>query len=73
MKWLLKGKVVCDFRGFPLGKVKKVWFDDSNGPMVIVERQDSVEPNLNSWEAIPLRAVDSVTEHVRLKPPIFAE
>lgn len=73
MKWLLKGKIVCDFRGFPLGRVKKIWFDDSNGPMVIVERNGAVETDLNSWEAIPLRAVDSVTEHVRLKPPIFAE
>ena len=73
MKWLLKGKIVCDFRGFPLGRVKKVWFDDNNGPMVIVERKDSLETHLNSWEAIPLRAVDSVTEHVRLKPPVFAE
>ncbi|TFG34443.1 hypothetical protein EU527_03250 [Candidatus Thorarchaeota archaeon] len=73
MKWLLKGKIVCDFRGFPLGRVKKVWFDDSNGPMVIVERNGTLENQLNSWEAIPLRSVDSVTEHVRLKPPIFAE
>jgi len=73
MKWLLKGKIVCDFRGFPLGRVKKVWFDDNDGPMVIVERRDSLETQLNSWEAIPLRAVDSVTEHVRLKPPVIAE
>ncbi|MHA1948458.1 MAG: hypothetical protein ACXAAO_06145 [Candidatus Thorarchaeota archaeon] len=72
MKWLLKGKVVTDFRGFPVGKVKKVWYDDSKGPLVIVER--NVEEDLkNSWEAIPLRSVDSVTEHVRLKPPAFAE
>ena len=72
MKWLLKGKVVTDFRGFPVGKVKKVWYDDSEGPLVIVER--NVEEDLkNSWEAIPLRSVDSVTEHVRLKPPAFAE
>jgi sporulation protein YlmC with PRC-barrel domain len=73
MKWLLKGKIVCDFRGFPLGRVKKVWFDESSGPMVIVERDGSIESKKNSWEAIPLRAVDSVTEHVRLKPPAFAE
>lgn len=72
MKWLLKGKVVTDFRGFPVGKVKKVWFDDSKGPLVIVERSDEEEIK-NSWEAIPLRSVDSVTEHVRLKPPAFAE
>ena len=71
MKWLLKGKIVCDFRGFPLGRVKKVWVDDSDGPLVIVERD--LESKLNSWEAIPLRAVDSVSEHVRLKPPAFAE
>ena len=72
MKWLLKGKLVCDFRGFPLGRVRKVWFDESNGPLVIVER-DSREKAVNAWEAIPLRAVDSVSEHVRLKPPSFAE
>lgn len=72
MKWLLKGKIVTDFRGFPLGKVKKVWFDESNGPLVIVERGNQPEQN-GSWEAIPLRAVDSVSEHVRLKPPVFAE
>lgn len=72
MKWLLKGKVVTDFRGFPLGKVKKVWFDETNGPLVIVERGNQSESN-SSWEAIPLRAVDSVSEHVRLKPPAFAE
>jgi hypothetical protein len=73
MKWLLKGKIVCDFRGFPLGRVKKIWFDESSGPMVIVEREQSLESNKNQWEAIPLRAVDSVSEHVRLKPPTFAE
>ncbi|MFW9962744.1 MAG: PRC-barrel domain-containing protein [Candidatus Sifarchaeia archaeon] len=72
MKWLLKGKIVTDFRGFPLGKVKKVWFDEANGPLVIVERQD-ISDEKHSWEAIPLRAVDSVSEHVRLKPPAFAE
>ena len=73
MKWLLKGKIVCDFRGFPLGRVKKIWFDESDGPMVIVERDQTLEKTKNSWEAIPLRAVDSVTEHVRLKPPVIAE
>ncbi|MFX1482096.1 MAG: PRC-barrel domain-containing protein [Promethearchaeota archaeon] len=72
MKWLLKGKIVTDFRGFPLGRVKKVWFDETNGPLVIVERRTDEEAE-NSWEAIPLRSVDSVTEHVRLKPPSFAE
>jgi hypothetical protein len=73
MKWLLKGKIVCDFRGFPLGRIKKVWFDENSGPMVIVERDGPLEDRKNSWEAIPLRAVDSVSEHVRLKPPVFAE
>ena len=72
MKWLLKGKIVCDFRGFPLGRIKKIWYDENTGPMVVVERQESLESNLNSWEIIPLRDVDSVAEHVRLKPPIFA-
>jgi hypothetical protein len=72
MKWLLKGKLVCDFRGFPLGRVRKVWFDESSGPLVIIERGGR-EKSVNSWEAIPLRAVDSVSEHVRLKPPSFAE
>ena len=72
MKWLLKGKIVTDFRGFPLGKIKKVWFDESTGPLVIVERGNDSEKE-NSWEAIPLRSIDSVTEHVRLKPPVFAE
>jgi hypothetical protein len=73
MKWLLKGKLVCDFRGFPLGRVKKVWYDENDGPLVIVEKERNLEEALNSWEAIPLRAVDSVAEHVRLKPPTFAE
>ena len=73
MKWLLKGKMVTDFRGFPLGRVKKVWYDDIEGPLVIVEKETDLEEKLNSWEAIPLRAVDSVSEHVRLKPPAFAE
>jgi sporulation protein YlmC with PRC-barrel domain len=72
MKWLLKGKIVTDFRGFPVGKVKKVWFDESTGPLVIVERGTDPEKE-NSWEAIPLKSIDSVSEHVRLKPPIFAE
>jgi len=73
MKWLLKGKIVTDFRGFPLGRVKKIWYDDNDGPLVIVERGVDLEAKMNSWEAIPLRAVDSVSEHVRLKPPTFAE
>ncbi len=73
IKWLLKGKIVCDFRGFPLGRVRKIWFDESSGPMVIIEKSGSLEEKRQSWEAIPLRAVDSVSEHVRLKPPVFAE
>jgi hypothetical protein len=72
MKWLLKGKIVTDFRGFPLGKVKKVWFDESSGPLVIVERGNGSEAK-TLWEAIPLKSIESVTEHVRLKPPVFAE
>lgn len=73
MKWLLKGKIVCDFRGFPLGRVKQIWYDDNDGPLVIVERGGDLETKINSWEAIPLRSIDSVSEHVRLKPPTFAE
>lgn len=72
MKWLLKGKIVTDFRGFPVGRVKKVWFDEANGPLVIVEKSNQPETK-SSWEAIPLRSVDSVAEHVRLKPPVIAE
>jgi hypothetical protein len=72
MKWLLKGKIVTDFRGFPLGKVRKVWFDESSGPLVIVEHETESESK-NTWEAIPLKAVDSVSEQIRLKPPVFAE
>ncbi|MHA1959461.1 MAG: hypothetical protein ACW99U_04485 [Candidatus Thorarchaeota archaeon] len=72
MKYLLKNKVVCDFRGFPIGRVKKVWFEDSKGPLVIVERQDASRKPF-SWEAIPLRAIQSVEDAIRLKPPAFAE
>ncbi|UCE11199.1 MAG: hypothetical protein JSW61_04480 [Candidatus Thorarchaeota archaeon] len=72
MKYLLKNKVVCDFRGFPIGRVRKVWYEDSQGPLVIVERQDAGRKPF-SWEAIPLRAIESVTEAIRLKPPVFAE
>lgn len=72
MKWLLKGKVVRDFRGFPLGRVKQVWYDHRNGPIVVVERKETDSRPL-TWEAIPLRAVDTVDEFVRLKPPIYAE
>jgi len=72
MKWLLKGKIVRDFRGFPLGRVKQVWYDHGNGPMVVVEREATDNRPL-TWEAIPLRAVDTVEEHIRLKPPAYAE
>lgn len=67
MKWLLKNKLVCDFRGFPIGRVKKVWYDEGKGPFVVVERGG------RHWETIPLRAIHSVQEEIRLKPPIFAE
>ena len=72
INWLLKNKVVTDFRGFPIGRVKKLWLDDAMGPMVIVERSKNHRFR-NKWEAIPIRAIDSVTEEVRLKPPTFAE
>jgi sporulation protein YlmC with PRC-barrel domain len=72
MKWLLKGKIVRDFRGFPLGRVKQVWFDHGSGPMVVVER-GATETRPLTWEAIPLREVDTVEDFIRLKPPIFAE
>jgi hypothetical protein len=71
-RWLLKNKIVCDFRGFPIGRIRKVWYDQAEGPMVIVERSAPVGGSA-SVEAIPMRAIDSVTEHVRLKPPVFAE
>ncbi len=74
LKWLLKNKLVCDFRGFPIGTVKKVWFEDESGPMVIVERQPGPEDrDIVSWEAIPFRSIQSVDDTVRLKPPSFAE
>jgi hypothetical protein len=72
VRWLLKGKVVRDFRGFPLGRVKQVWYDDSNGPQVIIERTENDRRPL-TWEVVPLRAVDRVADHIRLKPPAFAE
>jgi hypothetical protein len=72
MKWLLRDKVVCDFRGFPIGRVKRIWFDDAEGPLVIVERRH--DSGLTArWEAIPLRSIDTVRDEVRLKPPVFAE
>jgi hypothetical protein len=68
IKWLLKGKIVRDFKGFPLGRVKKVWYEDNTGPLVVVETN-----NASVWEAIPLREIDSVSDCIRLKPPVFAE
>lgn len=71
-KWLLKGKLVRDFRGFPLGRIKQVWYDKDNGPLVVIER-GATEHRPFTWEAVPLRAVDRVEDYVRLKPPAFAE
>ena len=71
-RWLLKNKIVCDFRGFPIGRIKKVWYDQAEGPFVIVERSSPTGSNA-TWEVIPMRAIDTVSEHVRLKPPVFAE
>ncbi|MBS3794148.1 MAG: hypothetical protein KGY80_04585 [Candidatus Thorarchaeota archaeon] len=70
--WLLKDKLVCDFRGFPIGRVKRVWYDEEHGPLVIIERP-STNNNSMSWETIPLRSVHSIKQEVRLKPPKFAE
>ncbi|TXT55339.1 MAG: hypothetical protein BAJATHORv1_40250 [Candidatus Thorarchaeota archaeon] len=71
MKWLLKDKLVRDFKGFTIGKVKKIWFDENDGPLVVVERDS--DRLTSSWEAIPLREIASVQDDVRLKPPIFGE
>jgi hypothetical protein len=73
IKWVLKNKVVCDFRGYPVGRVKKLWLDDAKGPLVIVERRTETSASRPTWEAIPLTAVHSVSDEVRLKPPVFAE
>ncbi len=70
MKWLLRNKVVCDFRGYPIGRVKKIWYDDVEGPLVVIERNDSERA---TWEAIPITAIDRVRERVHLKPPVYAE
>lgn len=72
MKWLLKNKIVTDFRGFPIGRVKKLWLDGTEGPLVIVERSPS-DKITSTWEAIPLRSIDTIKDYVRLKPPSFAE
>ncbi len=71
VRWLLKGKLVKDFRGFPLGRVTKVWFESATGPLVIVERSGNKGHPM--WEAIPLRQVHTVSDCVHLKPPVFAE
>ncbi len=72
IRHLLKDKIVCDFRGYPLGTIRRVWFDDQEGPLVIVERNGPAS-RVPIWEAIPLRAIDRVGEQVRLRPPVFAE
>ncbi|MFW9909873.1 MAG: hypothetical protein ACFFEF_15000 [Candidatus Thorarchaeota archaeon] len=70
--WLLKDKIVTDFRGYPIGRVKKLWYDTARGPLVVIERNQSA--NMKSrWEAIPLQSIHTVTDEVRLKPPTFAE
>lgn len=71
-KFLLKGKIVRDFKGFPLGTVKKIWFEEESGPLVVVERENQTS-STGSWEIIPLREVYSVSSDIRLKPPTFAE
>ncbi|MDF1539949.1 MAG: hypothetical protein P1Q69_13715 [Candidatus Thorarchaeota archaeon] len=69
--WLLKDKVVTDFRGYPIGRVKKLWYDSSKGPLVVIERNQSKAAT--TWEAIPLQSIHTVSDEVRLKPPTFAE
>ena len=71
-KFLLKGKIVRDFKGYPLGTVKKIWFEEETGPLVVVERETKTS-STGSWEIIPLREVYSVSSDIRLKPPTFAE
>ncbi|MHA1907752.1 MAG: hypothetical protein ACW98Y_10700 [Candidatus Thorarchaeota archaeon] len=70
--WLLKDKIVTDFRGYPIGRVKKLWYDTAKGPLVVVERKNS-EKTSPRWEAIPLQSIHTVSDEVRLKPPVFAE
>ncbi len=70
--WLLKNKIVTDFRGYPIGRVKKVWYDTAKGPLVVVERKDA-QATTARWEAIPLRSIHTVSDEIRLKPPVFAE
>jgi sporulation protein YlmC with PRC-barrel domain len=72
MKWLLKDKIVTDFRGYPIGRVKKLWYDTTEGPLVVVERSTSSHDN-KRWEAIPMQSIHTVSDEIRLKPPIFAE
>ncbi|MBD3404536.1 MAG: hypothetical protein GF411_00195 [Candidatus Lokiarchaeota archaeon] len=71
MKWLLKDKLVRDFKGFTIGKVKKIWIDEDDGPLVVVERNS--DEVYSSWEAIPIREIESIHDDVRLKPPIYGE
>lgn len=71
MKRLLKNKVVCDFRGYPIGRVKRIWLDETEGPVVVVERGE--QSGAIVWETIPFRSIAQVREEVRLKPPVFAE
>jgi hypothetical protein len=71
-KWLLKGKLVRDFKGFPLGHVRKVWLEDETGPLVVVEKPQETG-KASSWEAIPIQEIESVSDCIRLKPPVFAE
>ncbi len=66
----MRDKVVCDFRGYPIGRVKKIWYDPTGGPLVVIEREDSQR---TTWEAIPITAIDRVSERIHLKPPVFAE
>ena len=66
----MTGKLVRDFKGFPLGRVKKVWYEDDIGPLVVVEKGKGKSSAL---EAFRLQEIDSVSDCIRLKPPTFAE
>ena len=70
--WLLKNKIVTDFRGYPIGRVKTLWYDTAKGPLVVIERKAS-QATKQRWEAIPLKSIHTVSDEVRLKPPVFAE
>ncbi|MFW9847995.1 MAG: hypothetical protein ACFFF4_02580 [Candidatus Thorarchaeota archaeon] len=71
-KWLLKDKIVTDFRGYPIGRVKQLWYDTTKGPLVVVERKNA-QATTPRWEAIPLKSIHTVSDEVRLKPPVLAE